>query len=184
MTQSKCLEPLRPVSSALAAIRYLFKTDILVLMRYSILAVLVLLLCLPVANASFGYPTVEKYVDIYNDKVSGAPDILKNLLGNEKIDISVTMSNGSVLRVGLETDNGAISQVIKGEVENPTIVVVTTESAISAVTGSSDPISAFQKQMDMGQVRIEGENLVTRMKLNAVLSSTSVLKFFANIFFG
>jgi hypothetical protein len=153
-------------------------------MRYSTLAVLALLLCLPIANASFGYPTVEKYVNIYNDKVSGAPEILKSLLGSEKVDVSITMNNGSVLQVGLETDNGAISQMIEGGVEDPTIVVVTTESAITAVTGSADPIGAFQQQMEMGQVRIEGQNLVTRMKLNAVLSSTSVLKFFSGIFFG
>jgi len=154
-------------------------------MKSTTLAALVLLvLCLPIASASFGYPTVNSYVNIYNEKVGGAPDILKGLLGSEKINVNVTMNDGSVLRVGLETDNGAISQVVEGGVESPTIVVVTTESALSAITRSNDPIGTFQQQLDLGQVRIDGQNLGTRMKLNAVLSSTSVLKFFAGIFFG
>ena len=67
---------------------------------------------------------------------------------------------------------------------DPTIIITTTESAINNVRRSKDPIAAFQKQRDLGQINFEAKGLLTKAKLEAVLSSTSVLQFGYSLFFG
>ena len=61
-------------------------------------------------------------------------------------------------------------------------VITTTENAINIVRRSNDPIAAFQEQRDSGQINFEAKGLLTKAKLGAVLSSTSVLQFGYSIF--
>ncbi len=154
-------------------------------MKRSILAIAMLLvLSLSVADALFETTSIQDYADIYNSRIDNAPDVLKGLLGDERINIDITRNNGSVLSTGFVVENARIEEVVDGGVDNPTITVVTTENAINNIKSSDDPIAAFQKERDIGQIRIEGKSLTTRVKLDALLSSTSVIRYFYNIFFG
>lgn len=80
-------------------------------------------------------------------------------------------------------ENARINQTVEGGLSDPSIILTITEGAINNIRSSDNPITAFQKEKDFGQVKIEGTNLLTRAKLGAVLSN-SVLQFFSNIFFG
>lgn len=154
-------------------------------MRYTVVGLLMLfVLSLPLAGASFTDSQVQNYVDTYNQRIDGAPDILKNLIGNERIDLNITSNDGSIFSVGFETQNARVSRTVMGGIENPTIIVSATEGAIERIKASDDPVTAFQEEKGYGQVNIEGTTLVTKLKLSAVLSSLPVLKFFSSIFFG
>lgn len=154
-------------------------------MKHSILAAAMLLvLSLSIAGAVVDSASIQYYVDIYNNRVDNAPDILKGLLGNERININITKNDGSILVTGFEMENARINRVVDGGVNDPTITVVTTEDAIDNIRSSDNPISTFQTERERGQVVIKGNSLTTRVKLDAILSSTSVLQFFYNIFFG
>ena len=133
---------------------------------------------------SFDSSGVQNYVDGYNSKIDNAPDVLKGLLGNERINIDIIRGDGSVFSTGLEVEHARVNRTVQGGLSDPTIIITTTESAINNIRGTSDPISAFQEESKAGQVRIEGQNPFTRAKIGAVLSSSSVLGFFYNIFFG
>ncbi len=154
-------------------------------MKRSILAIaMLLMLSLSVADALFETTSIQDYVDIYNSRIDNAPEVLKGLLGDERVNIDITRNNGSVLSTGFVVENARVEEVVNGGVNDPTITVVTTESAINNIKNSDDPIAAFQKERDIGQVRIEGKSLTTRVKLDALLSSTSAIRYFYNIFFG
>jgi hypothetical protein len=127
---------------------------------------------------------IQEYVNSYNGKIDKAPDILKGLVGNELINVDITGSDGSVFRVGFVMENAKINQTVAGGLGDPSIVITTTESAINNIRSSKNPITAFQSEKDSGQMSIEGTNFLTSAKLGAVLSSTSVLQFFGNVFFG
>jgi hypothetical protein len=122
-------------------------------------------------------------VDDYNKKIDEVPQILKLLLGNERVNIKIALKDGGFIRLGYETNNARIKRVVEGGLRNPTITVVATERAIEKIDNSDDPIVAFQEERGLGNVVINGKSLTTKVKLEAVLSSTSVLKFFCNIFF-
>jgi flagellin-like hook-associated protein FlgL len=154
-------------------------------MRYKALGLLMLfVVSLSIASASFTQSQIQNYVDTYNQRVDGAPDLLKSLIGNERIDLNITSNDGSIFSVGFETQNARISRTVTGGIQNPTIIVSATEDAIERIKASADPVAAFQAEKGYGQVNIEGTTLVTKLKLSAVLSSLPVLKFFASIFFG
>jgi hypothetical protein len=154
-------------------------------MRYKVLGLLMIfVVSLSLASASFTQSQVQNYVDTYNQRIDGAPDLLKSLIGNERIDLNITSNDGSIFPVGFETQNARVSRTVMGGIQNPTIIVAGTEGAIERIKGSDDPVAAFQVEKDYGQINIEGTTLVTKLKLSAALSNLPVLKFFSSIFFG
>ena len=148
-------------------------------------AVLLIMLSWSVASAvSLDAASIQSYVDSYNGKIDKAPDVLKGMLGNEQVNVDITRNDGSLFQMGFDVKNARIDSMVEGGLSDPSIVVTTTESAVANIKGSDDPITAFQNQMDLGQVRIEGENYIAKAKIAAVLSSGGVLQFFYNVFFG
>lgn len=147
------------------------------------ITVLLLVACGCTANAALDYASAQAYANDYNSRINNAPDVLKGLLGSERVELNVILIDGSLFQVGFETQDAKIVQVYPGGIPNPTIDINTTESAINIIKGSDDKIGAFQKEMNYGQVTITGNTLATRVKLGVVLSSLSVLQFFSNIFF-
>jgi hypothetical protein len=133
---------------------------------------------------SLDLPQMQRNADAYNNKIDKAPAILKDILGNEKINMNITRDDGSVFRAGLDMVNARIERTVDGGWNDPTITITTTESAINTVRRSNDPIAAFQEQRDLGQINFEAKGLIAQAKLGAVLSSTSVLQFGYSLFFG
>jgi hypothetical protein len=115
------------------------------------------------------------------DKV---PKILTYLLGRERVNIKIALNDGKVFRLGYKTEKGSIIQIEKGWLKDPTIVVTTTQRAIEKINASSDPLAAFKSERASKGVVIEGQSLETRIKLDAALSSDSVLWFFYETLFG
>jgi hypothetical protein len=154
-------------------------------MRRLILAIaMLLMLSFSIANAAFQSASIQEYVDIYNSRIDNAPDVLKGLLGDERVNIDITRNDGSITSTGFVVEQARIQDVVDGGVDNPTITVVTTESAIDNIKSSENPVSTFQEERDAGQVRIEGKSFASRVKLEALLSSSSVIQYFYSIFFG
>jgi hypothetical protein len=104
----------------------------------------------------------QENVNSYNGETDKAPDILKRLIGDEKINVEVIRNDGSVFGVGFVMENARISQTAEGGLSDASIVLTTTENAINTIRSSDNPIDAFQKLEDLGQVRIEGNNLLSK----------------------
>jgi hypothetical protein len=152
-------------------------------MSIPLILILSMILIFPAGAISFDIPSVQKNADAYNNNIDKAPTILKSILGSEKINLDITRDDGSLFRVGLDMVNARIEKVVDGGWNASSIVITTTESAINNVRLSNDPIVAFQEQRDLGQIKFEASGLITKAKLEAVLSSTSVLQFGYSLFF-
>lgn len=149
---------------------------------------MIFVLSLSTASASYSYDQVQNYVSHYNSRIANAPEpvksLLQGLLGNERIELDLSANDGSVSSIGFETQDSLVSKITMGGLQDPTIIVTATESAIDRIRDASDPVAAFQGEMNYGQVRIDGTTLQTKFKLSVVLSSLPVIKFFSSIFFG
>ena len=153
-------------------------------MKIALTMALLLLLSISLSSAiTYSMEGTQENINSYNSKIDNAPDILKRLVGNEKINIDVIRNDGSVFRVGFVMEHARIDQAVEGGLSDPSIILTTTENAVNTIRSSDNPIDTFQKQEDLGQVRIEGDNLLTKAKLSVVFSST-VLQFFSNVFYG
>jgi hypothetical protein len=148
-------------------------------------AAILLVISISFASAvSIDTAGMKKNVEAYNNKVDKAPGILKAVLGNESINMEITKNDGSIFRAGLDVVNARIERTIEGGWSNPTIIITTTESAINKCVQSKDPISTFQEQRELGQINIETNGWIAKAKMEAMLSSTTVLQFGYNLFFG
>jgi len=134
-----------------------------------------------VAGASIDSAMVQKYVSVYNNRIGGSPEVIRSLVGNERVDLNV-INDSSVYRVGFETENARVSRIVEGGIDNPSITINATDDAIDRIKSSDDPITEFQKERADNQVDVTGHNLVTHLKLN--LAFSSLLEFFHKIFFG
>ena len=153
-------------------------------MKIALTMALLLVLSISLSSAiTYSMEGTQENINSYNSKIDNAPDILKRLVGNEKINIDVIRNDGTVFRVGFVMENARINQAVEGGFSDASIILTTTENAVNTIRSSDNPIDTFQKQEDLGQVRIEGDNLLTKAKLSVVFSS-SVLQFFSNVFYG
>jgi len=153
-------------------------------MKIALTMALLLVFSISLSSAiTYSMDGTQENINSYNSKIDNAPDILKRLVGNEKINIDVIRNDGSVFRVGFVMENARINQAVEGGFSDASIILTTTENAVNTIRSSDNPIDTFQKQEDLGQVRIEGDNLLTKAKLSVVFSS-SVLQFFSNVFYG
>jgi hypothetical protein len=148
------------------------------------LAILMTLLISFADAFSLDMSSTQKYVDTYNNQINNVPPVLKNMIGSEKINMIVTRDNGSEFRVGMDMVSARIERTVEGGISDPTIIVTTTQNALSEVGKSKDRIAAFKKQADAGQIRFEGKSWLADAKIKALLSSTSFLQFGYDLFFG
>lgn len=158
-------------------------------MRHFVFAVLMFSVAsISIVGASLTYQDAQSYVDNYNSKIGGTSDVVKGLLtvllGGEKINLNVALTNGTIFSVGFVTQSAFVNETVPGGVADPSIVIATNEGAIDRIKSSDNPISAFQEEMNAGAVKIEGTNWITNRKLDAVLSSAPVLEFFSSILIG
>lgn len=154
--------------------------------RHTLLSLAILMtLLISFADAfSLDMSSTQKYVNTYNNQINNVPPVLKNMIGSEKINMIVTRDNGSEFRVGMDMVSARIERTVEGGISDPTIIVTTTQSALSEVGKSKDRIAAFKKQADAGQIRFEGKSWLADAKIKALLSSTSFLQFGYDLFFG
>jgi hypothetical protein len=127
---------------------------------------------------------LHNFAEGYNKKIDKVPKILTYLLGEERVDIKIALNNGNVFRLGYKTEKGHITRIVEGWLKDPTIIVTTTQRAIERINASADPLAAFREERASRELTVEGRSLETRIKLNAVLSSDSVLWFFYDTLFG
>lgn len=107
--------------------------------------------------------------------------MLRALLGDEKVNITVPMNDSSTIAWGFETKNAKIIRSEKGGIENPTIDVYATEGAIHRVENAADPTTAYKDAEKSGEVSIKGNTIGATLKLAAVLSSGDAIRFFFGI---
>ena len=127
---------------------------------------------------------IQDFAESYNIRINTVPNILKSLLGSERVAIKVLLNNGDTFRVGYETKNGRIIRIVEGSLENPTVIVNTTQTTIDRINNAKDPMGMFKKERGSGNLVIIGQDLGTKLKLDAALSSNRVLWFFYSILFG
>ena len=146
-------------------------------MKRIISAAIVLLLALSIASA-LNFNNLDNYADLYNDKIKNAPGVLKSMIGNEKVDLTVLLNNGSTMRWGMELENAKIIWSGYSGLENPTIEVKTTEDAINNVLHAEKPMTAYQEAEKSGQMTIDGKTFGSDAKITMALGMGGVIDSF------
>ena len=157
-------------------------------MRYFVFVVaLVLVVTVSAAAAStasgtsIDFELIQHGVEFYNASMENAPDMVKSLLGDEKIEINIIRENGTILAAGLYMENALVVKTVEGEMDSPTVVIEGTEDAITRILDAEDPVEVFQQAWNDGEIRITGKTFKAKFKIAAAHSSTSLLEFLADM---
>ncbi len=125
------------------------------------------------------FEDLEEQVDIYNQNVVGIPFITR-LLGEERINCEISLDNGTMLTIGIKTDeNAKVISLEKGEISDPTVNAYTTEKSVRNIMNSGDPVSAFQDALNSGEIKFEGVGLGNKIKvgvMSAAIKLSGVIK--------
>lgn len=136
------------------------------------------------AQSLFEAVPLEQYIERYNQNINSAPEIVRPLLGSERVQIDITLINSSIMQLGLQTEGGLVVGVVNGGFDDPTIEVFTNERVIQNISSSDDPIAEFSLARAIGDVEVRGNSISSRIRLGLLLSSTDVLGFFYRTIYG
>jgi len=155
------------------------------LTRLATCAALIFLLLISLAGAySLDMAGLQKYAATYNSNIDKAPGLLKSVLGSERVNLIITKDDGSVFRAGMNVQNGEIARLIPGGYSNATITVTTDQSTINQVVSAKDKITTFTSMVNNGKINIETDSWLSSLKIKSAMTSSSVLQFGFNLFFG
>jgi len=146
-------------------------------MKRIIIAVMILVLSLSIASA-LNFDNLDNYADFYNKKIETAPEVLKGMIGNEKVSLTILLNNGSTLRWGMELENAKIVESSYGDLKDATIEVKAAEDAINDVLHAKDPIVAYREAEESGQMSLEGKTFGAGIKIKIALGMGSMINSF------
>lgn len=120
---------------------------------------------------------IEKYSDFFGS------EIVQTLFGNERMNITINLNDGSLDKYGVVTENGAVVEVQKPTIENPTVNITANEQALLNISAALfDPQVEIQKQIDNKGLVYEPIGIVSSIKFGALGIVNLVSLFFRNLF--
>lgn len=140
------------------------------------LSVVISLLLLTSVTYAMNFNDLQNYVNIYNNKVENASPIIKGLLGNENVDFTILLKNGSSIRWSMEMENAVIVRSGYYGLQNPTIVVHATEDAINRIIDSADPVETYNEAESSGLISLECRTFESQIKVSAALKVGDAIK--------
>jgi hypothetical protein len=152
-----------------------------IVMRTFLFMFVIFFLCAFIAGADEDLDKLQKSIDIYNSKMDKAPSLVRGQLGDEKINATILLNNGSTIAWGFETKDQKIVRSEKGGIENPTIDVYATEDLINRLENSADPLAIYRDAEKTGEASIKCSTTSAKLKLAIILSSDQAIKFFFGI---
>lgn len=147
---------------------------------FAVVLVISVLMGIAVGTEDSGlFEDLKQQVDIYNQNVGGIP-FIKSLIGKERINCEISLNDGNMLTIGIETDKDAkVISLEKGEISDPMVNAYTTENTVRNIMNSSDPVSAFQDALNTGAIKFEGVGLGNKIKvgvMSAAIKLSGVIK--------
>ncbi len=129
-----------------------------------ILAILsvTLILVIPALTTAFDKNNIKEediptIIQLYNTNIDKVPPILIKIFGNERINVYID----NELFYGFKTENGRITEEMKGGISNPTLNVYVTQDVINKIVKRE--ITA-QEALKKGYIDYKGVGLIKRTK--------------------
>jgi len=132
-------------------------------------------------STSIDFELIQQGVEVYNASMENAPDMVKRLLGDEKIVINVIKGNDTILAAGLYMENALVVDTVEGEIDSPTVVIKGKEDAITRILDAEDPVEVFLQALNNDEISITGKTFKAKFKIAAALSSTTLQEFLADM---
>jgi len=127
---------------------------------------ILLTLSLLLSTTVFAANEIDGSIDALNKELEGKviPSPLNKIFGDEKINVNFKMNDGTVLIVGLITENDKFKGLVAGGVDEPSLNVYTTEKVVKDIESSSDPASTLKLAYSQGTISYEAVGFKNKVK--------------------
>lgn len=146
-------------------------------MNCTVFALFILFSSLSVVYA-LNFDNMNIYGDMYNKKIGHAPEVLRSMVGDENVEFTISLNNGSSIQWWMELEKAKIVRSGYGGLEDATIEVTATEAALNNVLHAEDPVAAYQEAESSGQMTIDGKTFKSGIKITAALNLGNVINSF------
>ncbi len=125
------------------------------------------------AEEVFSDDLLSSYIDTYNEKASGLPDLVFTFFGEEVITIYISDLDHTLYAI---LEDGALVELESGTQESPTIEIETTYDTLVALQNDEMELS---DAIDDGLVTFSSDSFVKEAELAVVLYSIDIYDIFA-----
>ena len=94
----------------------------------------------------------QKNLGIANQELQQAPEFIRQILLNERIQGKIKMENGEIELIGVELSQKGVEKLFRGKMENPTMQIAAEESAMVEVLESDNPVETAMKAVGEGRI--------------------------------
>lgn len=122
-----------------------------------------------------------QYLEQMNAQMGRAPAQITSLFGNNKINLRITLDDGSGADYYFSTHGGKAAEVLQGAKADADLEIRLSEATIDRIALSKDPIDEFLKAMGSGEIKYTGLTPEGETKGLIVNVTTSVARFFKGI---
>jgi hypothetical protein len=142
--------------------------------------ILFILLASSSAGASL-VDDVEAAIDEYSPMADEVPLPLKQAYGNEVMHVTVTLNDGSMCYLSLETADAKVTEFGETDAsgaEEATLLVTTDEDTVYRLIRSPTPLDTFYEAYDSGKIGIEATDITGKITLAVADAAVGVSKLF------
>ncbi len=116
-------------------------------------------------------PHYQHNISVANHQLQGVPELLRELLLNERIQGEITTSTGEKERIGIELSQKGIERIFLGKIENPTLLVHADEATVVAILQSDNPVETAAQALQRNQIQYTAITAEGRAETGLVLST-------------
>lgn len=108
---------------------------------------------------------VQQLGDSYNAQVEEAPGFLKNLVGDQLINLNVETSNQTF---SVNMTGASIAEISNESFEQPTLEIWIEDSDIETVSNSTEPLQKTSGMLKNGTIEYQAHGFVNSLKFSLV----------------
>jgi len=127
-------------------------------------SVAVLMLVAPAAGQVEG---IGDAIDRYNGNTDALPGFLGSVIGDQKVNVHINMSDGSQHSFAVRMD-GLAMEMQDEPFTNYTIRVTTTQDAVTSVMNATDPRAELRERKEAGEITYDTEGFLNGLRMSIV----------------
>ena len=115
----------------------------------------------------------------YNSESDRLPSLFLSVFGDERIDATLVRINGEKVALAVTTESGRISNIQKGNMQDPTMQLEISESTIKRISESENAVDELETALDNEEIKYETVRLKSTVKMAIVEAAVQVWSWFS-----
>ena len=116
-------------------------------------------------------PHYQHNISVANHQLQEVPEILRELLLNERIQGEIITSTGGKEIIGMELSQKGVEKIFRGKIENPTLLVQLDEATVIAILQADNPVETAAEALQQNKITYTALSQEGKMETGLVVST-------------